>query len=1226
MKTWLLITLDVERARSLAHGVRRAALLFVLACLTATAWAAKDAVTVNVGGFEVNATRILARYRDAAAVTENTVPLQQAGLKVLREYDLVPGLVALDDADPVAASASSPADLRARLVARMEVLTQSGRFEFVEPDYIVHATATPTDAAFADGRLWGLRNYGQSGGKAGADISATNAWDLTTGSTNAIVAVIDTGIRYSHRDLRTQMWRNPGEIAGNNKDDDNNGFVDDVYGINAITGSGDPFDDNDHGTHVSGTIGAAANDGNASVGVTWRVRLMGCKFLSASGSGATSDAITCVNYAVSKGARILNNSWGGGGYSQALFAAINAARQKDVLFVAAAGNSANDNDQRPFYPCSYPLDNIISVAAVDRSDNLADFSNFGATTVHVGAPGVSIFSCLAGADNSYGTGDGTSMASPHVSGLAALILGLYPGADYTEMRQRILLGATPIPALNGKATTGGRLNAYKSLSLTGSGQLQMSVNPPSSSVLLTSSTQPIVVKVFDTFGVNTATVTASVVGVTNLTFANNGQPPDALANDSFYSVNFRVPASTNPLTVIITATAPGKSGVTNTILYSVLPPPPNDYFTNATKVPVGGDTYFANNRFATLETGEPRHNGSSNAVASLWWSWTPTNNTNMFVDLTGSRVDTILAVYTGNSVTGLTQVVSTNSDLTQHRPAQLAFSGESGRTHRIAIASASSNALGSIQARFAPGGLPDTTPPAVFVTSPLSGLTVFDRNFTVAGTAVDPTPNASGVMEVLVSLNGGLAYTANGTANWTVPALLTPGLNFIQASARDESGNVSSSVNVQINYVVPTPANDFFVQAASLTSTQGVVTGFSTNATKEVGEPAHAGNLGGKSLWWSFQAPADGVLTLDTTNSTFDTLLALHTGTSVEALTPVAANDDTYSGVPGGFSRIVQAVRSNTVYHVAVDGYDGVSGKVLLGYNFTPSTIFRLTINTTGGGVTYPSSGDVASNSTVAIAASPNPGFAFDRWTGDVSSRDNPLSTVVSGDLSLTANFNPMVFTDDFEAGNLSKLPWTTSGDVPWLIQLDVMLSGQYAARSGAIGDGQSSSLVLSTNFAGGLGSFFAKVSSEPGWDFLDFYVDGVLQEQWSGEVDWTSYAFPLSAGAHTLEWRYLKDASAGAGLDAAFIDNVNLPFSLPTDASTPARLTATRQADGSLLLHLVGQTNRQYVIQGTTNLAPPITWQTLSTSVATDGVINYVDPTAATNRLRFYRAFTPVP
>lgn len=1197
------------------------ALLGVAILSVLTLEAATSPVMLN--GIEVHPTRILAQYRNANQLAANAPSLQQVGLAVFRQYSLVPGMVVLEDLNPKDATTNSAAALQSRLLSRMETLRQSGQFEFVEPDYIVHGTATPTDQAFTNGVLWGLRNYGQNGGVAGADISATNAWDLTTGSTNVIVAVIDTGVRYTHRDLRNQMWRNPGEIPANGIDDDQNGFVDDVYGINAINGIGDPSDTEGHGTHVSGTIGAAANDGNPSVGVTWRVRIMGCKFLGDFG-GTTSDAITCVNYAVSKGARILNNSWGGGGFSQALLNAINAARAKGVLFIAAAGNGATDNDQDPYYPANYAADNVISVAALDRFDRLATFSQYGAKTVHLGAPGVSIYSSTAGSDTEYQLYNGTSMAAPHVSGVAALILSLYPSADYTEVRQRILLGTVPIPALDRKTTTGGRLNAYKALTLSGTGQLLATVTPPSGSVLLTSSTQPVYVEVSDTFGVYNATVTASIAGLTNLVFTNNGRSPDVVSNDNVYSSVVLVPAVTNPLTMTVVATAPGKVAITNVVNYSVAPPPPNDYFTNATKVPTGGAVYLANNRFATLEPNEPRHNGSTNAAASLWWVWTPTSNTNVFIDLTGSRIDTVLAVYRGSALTNLTAVISTNSDLIQHRPAFVSFNATAGVGYRIAVGAASTNSLGSIQIRIAPGGHFDATPPAVFVNSPLSGLTVSSPFLNITGTAVDPVPNSSGVMEVFVALNGGIAASANGTTNWTAPVFLIPGQNLIEARALDEAGNFSSPLTIQVNYVVPPATNDLFVNALSLTALPEVSSATTTNATKEFGEPAHAGNNGGHSVWWWFRPPADGVLTLSTTNSTFDTLLGLYTGPNVRELTEVASNDDAYPEARRGFSALTQAVRSNQTYYVAVDGFDGVSGDVSLAYNFTPANVFRLTFSTGGGGRVTPDSGDVVSNSTVVLTGMADPYFEFDSWSGSITSTANPLSLVVTSDTTLTAHFRPISFTQDYEDGSLLKLGWSSSGDLPWLVQTDTVLAGSFSARSGAIGDNQSSSLVLTTNFSGGAASFYFKVSSELGWDFLSFHLDGELVQKWSGEIDWTSFLFPMPVGTHTLEWRYSKDSGLSDGLDAAFLDNLNLPLGLPIDASTPAYLQIHRQTDGNLQLLILGQTNREYVIQGATDLTAPIRWQNLSTNTATGGFIEYVDPGAGTNSLRFYRAIVP--
>jgi len=241
---------------------------------------------------------------------------------------------------------------------QIKELMDSGNYDFVEPNWILQASAQPSDGGFSDGRLWGLRNYGQSGGSSGVDINAVSAWDRSTGSNEVIVAVIDTGVRYTHNDLASNMWKNPNEIANNGRDDDGNGFVDDVYGIKVVSSyfgtsrSGDPIDDNGHGTHVAGTIGAVANSGGDAVGVAWQVKIMALKFLGSDGSGALNDAIDCIDYAIANGARVINASYGGGQYSRACKAAIDRANDAGILFVAAAGNEYNNNDRYPAYPAS----------------------------------------------------------------------------------------------------------------------------------------------------------------------------------------------------------------------------------------------------------------------------------------------------------------------------------------------------------------------------------------------------------------------------------------------------------------------------------------------------------------------------------------------------------------------------------------------------------------------------------------------------------------------------------------------------------------------------------------------------------------------------------------------------------------------------------------------------------------------------------------------------------
>ncbi len=339
--------------------------------------------------------------------------------------------------------------------------------EYAEPDYTLSINATiPNDPRFDD--LWGLHNTGQLGGTPDADIDAPEAWDTHTGDATIVVGVIDTGIDYNHEDLAANVWVNPGEIAGNGIDDDGNGYIDDIHGINAYRNNGDPMDDNDHGTHVSGTIGAVGDNGIGVVGVNWNVKLMGLKFLTAGGWGYTSDAVQALEYAILMkteygiNVRLTSNSWGGGGYTQTMYDAIKASGDADMLFVAAAGNDyGNNNDVNPHYPANYDLDNVISVASTDRNDNLSNFSNYGPTTVDLGAPGSSIWSTIPG--NRYASFSGTSMATPHVSGAAAFLWTYQPAANAMAIKNQLMNSVDLIPSLAGKVLSNGRLNLNSAL-------------------------------------------------------------------------------------------------------------------------------------------------------------------------------------------------------------------------------------------------------------------------------------------------------------------------------------------------------------------------------------------------------------------------------------------------------------------------------------------------------------------------------------------------------------------------------------------------------------------------------------------------------------------------------------------------------------------------------------------------------------------------------------------
>ncbi len=1171
---------------------------------------------VKINGHDVHPTRLIVKFKDEVSGSTKETRARQFGEKVKKNFKLMPRVAVLDEDGSRPGLAANAESRRSRLQGRIDALKQSGQFEYVEPDYIVQALLEPTDQAFTNGTLWGLRNIGVLAGVPGVDISATNAWDITTGSTNVIVGVIDTGIRYTHRDLTNQMWRNLGEIPGNGIDDDGNGWVDDVYGINAALNTGNPIDVHEHGTHVAGTIGAAANDGNPHVGVNWNVRLMALKFLNP--FGAISDAIECIDYGVAHGAKVLNNSWGGGGYSQALYDAIDRARAAGVLFVVAAGNSASDNDIFPQYPANYDLPNVISVAAIDRQDQLASFSCFGSTTVDLGAPGVSIYSSVSTGDTNYALFQGTSMACPHVAGVAALILAKFPGADYTEVRERLLLGTVPTPALDGRCVTGGRVNAYNSLTLTGSGLLSVSINPPNGSFVLASSVQPVVAAVTDPpFSVIDATVSGNASGVGALTFANDGIAPDQAANDKFYSANLAVPASTNtPVTVTVVANAPGKTGVTNTVQYIVVPPPPNDHFTNAIKLTGVGAIFQSNNRFGTIETSEPYHASVTNRAASLWWAWTATANTNVFLDTSGSGIDTIIAVYTGNNLAALVPVASSDN-IGPRLQAQLSFNATAGVTYRIAVCSASTNSTGSLLFRITPGGGPDITAPLAFINSPLNGTIVTSNLVTISGTATDPAPNASGLSEVQLSVAGVTGASVTGTTNWSGVVSLSPGLNMIQARAVDASANIGSPSTIYVTYYVPGPTNDFFANAVALNPVSGSSAANTTSATKEVGEPNHSSNSGGKSVWWKYTAPQDGVLTVSTIGSGFDTLMGLYQGSGVSTLTTIASNDDSPLG--GTTSLISQAVKSNQTYYIAVDGFDGVSGDASITNFFSPTPVFLVTAVAGAGGTVSPASTYVASGGSVTLTASPVANYLFDLWSGSFSSLNNPLTVTVTSNMSFTAAFRAEGFTDGFESGTFTNIGWTFAGNQPWIITTSSVAAGNFAARSGFIGHSQTSSLKYTGNFQAGDVSFSYKVSCEANFDALRFYVDNVLQQSWGGEIGWATHIQPLTAGAHTLEWRYVKDGSLVAGQDAAFLDNVNLPLAVVPSAVFKANLQIRTTSDGTKFLDLTGQPNQTYVFQAS---GDAVNWQSFATNVATGGFIRVVDPYSSLPGRSFYRAY----
>jgi subtilisin family serine protease len=409
---------------------------------------------------------VLVKFRPEVSLAEIKKIAAKNNDKVEDEIEAVKNLISLDDldgldADAVAAQYRQMSDL----VLYAEPIVQIK----LEPTETFREVAEkpsepnePNDPMFAE--QWALNNAGQNGGKAKADIDALKAWLKTKGSKKVVVAVLDTGVDYTHLDLISNIWTRPDSVP--QYKDDELGVVNDTYGFNAVENLSDPMDENGHGTHCAGVIGAEGNNELGIAGINWEVEIMPLKFLGRGGFGSTKDAIEAINYAIDRkqkgvNVRVISASWGSTVYSKALEDAIRAAGEQGILFVAAAGNDAGNNDKRPHYPSNYNLPNVISVAALDRTDNLASFSNYGPKTVHIAAPGKDIVSTWL--KDGFREASGTSMATPQVSGVAGLILAGEPNLSVEKLRERILKSVDTVDSLNGKIENGGRLNAAKAL-------------------------------------------------------------------------------------------------------------------------------------------------------------------------------------------------------------------------------------------------------------------------------------------------------------------------------------------------------------------------------------------------------------------------------------------------------------------------------------------------------------------------------------------------------------------------------------------------------------------------------------------------------------------------------------------------------------------------------------------------------------------------------------------
>ncbi len=415
--------------------------------------------------------KALVRFRAGTSAGDMASIAARFGDQVLDQYEFVGGLVAVTDTDGI-----DEAELAAyRALAQVE---------YAEPNYVINLEPEfrepaarrprlsyapslslndgPNDPLF--GEQWSLVNTGQREGRPQADIGAGRAWARTQGSERIVIAVLDSGVDYTHPDLMNNMWVRPANLAP--YADEQLGTVDDVNGYNAADNTGDPMDENGHGTHCAGIIGAEGNNGVGITGVNWRVEIMPLKFMSRGGYGTTRAAIEAINYVIARkrdgvNVRVISASWGSTTASRALRDAIKRAGEEGILFVAAAGNAGTDADRTPHYPASYDLPNVISVAAMNRRDELASFSNYGARRVHIAAPGAEILSTWL--NGQYEEHSGTSMATPTVAGVAALILSVEPDLSVAQLRERLLQSVDQVESLRGRISSGGRLNAARAV-------------------------------------------------------------------------------------------------------------------------------------------------------------------------------------------------------------------------------------------------------------------------------------------------------------------------------------------------------------------------------------------------------------------------------------------------------------------------------------------------------------------------------------------------------------------------------------------------------------------------------------------------------------------------------------------------------------------------------------------------------------------------------------------
>lgn len=488
-----------------------------------------------------NHERILLKIKSGISHDFSNSNIDKFGSTIIKKFTLVPDLYLIH----------LPSDLSVETA--LSYYKEQPEVEYAEPDYYAFVDDDNESPGIqtADPQFpvqWALNNTGQSGGTIDADINAVESWLIEVGNQTPVIGIIDSGVDYNHNDLNANLWNNSGEIAGNAIDDDVNGYVDDVYGINAINGSGNPFDDFHHGTRVAGIIGAIANNLIGISGVMNVANIASCKFLNSSGTGSSSDAIECMQYFANLKTRFyspenivaINNSWILNTKSQAMQDAITQLRSLEIIFIAAAGNAGTNNDVVPTYPANYPVTNIIAVAATDRNDLKPSFSNYGKATVHVAAPGASIISTTP--NQLYGTSSGSSLAAPHVTGLIGLLASEFPGMTWSQLKNLAIAGGEVLPNLANNTMSSRRIRGADLLgvgSLTCSNQIVQARMAPLNTTVFVAKNASLNLKALHIVCDSpNGDLTIYDDGVTTVTLADNGLNGDDYADDGVYALNW----------------------------------------------------------------------------------------------------------------------------------------------------------------------------------------------------------------------------------------------------------------------------------------------------------------------------------------------------------------------------------------------------------------------------------------------------------------------------------------------------------------------------------------------------------------------------------------------------------------------------------------------------------------------------------------------------------------